>query len=259
MTHENNTSEENFDWMTFLKLHPLVVAGSLIVSGAAGGVAGYVAFRGFVESQVEAVLAKADIASAVAKRLVDAHADEIRGEPGAKGLKGDAGPQGPKGEKGDPGKVGPAGRSGQPGSNAEFPVGAIVAFSGMCPSGWIVERAAAGRFIVGANPNKINGLSEYRLGQTGGEEQVALSPAQMPAHHHLLVANVNSLTRGKPLTAGNTIKFDDGAHSGHDPWYILRGEPNAATIGKSSVAGASNQHNNLPPFVSYNFCRKARG
>ena len=55
-----------------MKLHPLVVAGSLIVSGAAGGVTGYLAFSSFVEKQVNAAISKADIGGAVANEVAEA-------------------------------------------------------------------------------------------------------------------------------------------------------------------------------------------
>lgn len=42
----------SFDWMVFLRSHPLGVAASLLASGAAGGVAGYLAFHQYVETQV---------------------------------------------------------------------------------------------------------------------------------------------------------------------------------------------------------------
>lgn len=46
--------------------------------------------------------------------LTDEQKASLRGEPGAKGEKGDTGATGEKGEKGDPGAQGPKGESGQP-------------------------------------------------------------------------------------------------------------------------------------------------
>lgn len=46
--------------------------------------------------------------------LTDEQKASLRGEPGAKGEKGDTGAKGEKGEKGDPGAQGPKGESGQP-------------------------------------------------------------------------------------------------------------------------------------------------
>ena len=158
-----------------------------------------------------------------------------------------------------------------PGSVGIVPRGAVAAFDlEACPTGWSPFAHAWGRFIVGAvstaDLGKIPGdfrqddgganLVERTFGLPGGEQAHILLPNEIPEHRHFLAADVGEDGRNNVLTQSNTIKITDGAAVGHDPWYILRGTSEVATLGLSSAFGGSEAHNNMPPYVALHYCRK---
>ncbi|WP_133122873.1 hypothetical protein [Zhengella mangrovi] len=46
----NDKQSDSFDWMKFLKAHPLVVAATLVASGATGGISVYIAFSALIDN-----------------------------------------------------------------------------------------------------------------------------------------------------------------------------------------------------------------
>ncbi len=248
MSDGNVRPEETFDWMKFLKLHPIVVAGSLIVSGAAGGVAGYFAFSSFVEKQVMAALAKINVTNAVANKLVEEHADTLRGEQGQIG---------DKGEKGDPGR---------PGSGASFPPGAVVAFdlADGCPVGWSdvgTKEAArfAGRTLIASGPRvdrqTSNGTTLKRShNDQGGEERVVLKPTELAAHSH----GISDPQHAHKIMG--LMRRDEGVAT--HGWAGAKG-PYANDLGRPAATGisimptdAAESHSNMPPYIALYFCKK---
>ena len=121
---------------------------------------------------------------------------------------------------------------------AAFPEGAVVAFlrdefgSQVCPDEWTYFRPAEGRFLLGASELK------YRLGDTGGDEMVTLTVAQMPRHDHAAtsVPDVNA-----PGSNGFLVRGFGG--------FRL---PDSQV----SEAGGSQPHNNMPPYIALYFCKK---
>lgn len=96
------------------------------------------------------------------------------------------------------------------------------------------------------------GLSPYVLGQVGGNENITLITAQMPAHSHTPYATGTNATTGAPspavmpgaLTNGDAMYATDltGAESGQMA-------PNAIT-----KAGGSLPHANTMPTLTLNLC-----
>lgn len=94
------------------------------------------------------------------------------------------------------------------------------------------------------------GLSSYSLGQAGGVENVTLSASEMPTHNHpLKVSNAAGVstdpTNRVPAQAVPTV---------YNP--TVNSQLNAATI---SVAGGSQPHPNMQPFVCVNYAISLTG
>jgi microcystin-dependent protein len=92
------------------------------------------------------------------------------------------------------------------------------------------------------------GLSNYTLGQSAGTEAVSLTVNEMPTHNHLVSASLTDPSSQKP---------QDG--------YLADGNAYAAsantTMGVQSVqnAGGSQPHQNLPPYLTLNYCIALQG
>lgn len=233
-------------------------------------------------------LAKGANAEAIARVL---HANfELKGDTGDVGPQGAVGPQGPQGEAGPEGPRGPAGTQGpggaqgpkgDPGSDAEFPIGAVVAFLQTCAAypGWEPYYPAAGRFLIGAGPHSEGGgasrnrdqdgnpltvyigpddLSEETLRtpnaantsnkmRVGGAETHALTEEEMPKHRHAIKIGSFSVAgygRGEPLNWNR---------DGNDHQIIETGPFGGDTNGNTKP------HSNMPPYIALYFCKKEAG
>jgi microcystin-dependent protein len=103
-----------------------------------------------------------------------------------------------------------------------------------------------------------NGLSPRDLGESGGEDVVTLSAAQMPSHTHAINCVSGAGDQNSPV--GNVWAE---AH------VSLRGVPLYATgMGSGApqmspqafaVAGGGQPHNNLPPTLTLNFIIALQG
>jgi microcystin-dependent protein len=100
------------------------------------------------------------------------------------------------------------------------------------------------------------GLSLRDLGEAGGEQTVTLLASEMPAHNHSLQAFVgrgsNVNTPGPAVTLstspGNFV-YDSATPN----------PPTAMAQGMLSMAGGSQPHNNLMPYLTLNFCIALQG
>ena len=87
----------------------------------------------------------------------------------------------------------------------------------------------------------------FTLSQMGGEEQITLSTAQMPAHTHALMATTNAGTSASPAgavlaqTSGGINLYYEGQST--DPMNNQAITP----------AGGSQPHTNLQPYLGMNF------
>jgi microcystin-dependent protein len=99
-------------------------------------------------------------------------------------------------------------------------------------------------------------FGQFFLGQTGGEDFVTLLTSEMPAHTHTMQgdADVNNNTAISPSGAvpvNATPKFNFSVAT--SPQLGLM---NPAMI---SVAGGSQPHNNLMPYLVLNYCIALQG
>jgi len=105
-----------------------------------------------------------------------------------------------------------------------------------------------GRAVLGQG--KGEGLSRYKLGDTGGVTQVTLTEAQLPAHTHDAIGKIEA----------NTIEPRDNSvwANGVSPTQITsfatdKGTGPVMNPGALSVTGESAPHNNMMPYQVFNF------
>jgi len=104
------------------------------------------------------------------------------------------------------------------------------------------------------------GLSQYILGQTGGEDTVALNGTQVPAHSHSLNATTALGTTNAP--GGNDLAdpkkgVGPGAHPTGNIYNTQA--PNVTAMTGIQPAGGSGPHNNLQPYLTLNYCIAMQG
>ena len=98
------------------------------------------------------------------------------------------------------------------------------------------------------HPGLGPGLSLHDLGETGGSQTVSLLESEMPSHSHTL--NASSTTGTKSLPTANSLARTSGA----TPYLPPAGAPLVAMSATSlAVAGGSQPHNNMMPYLTLNF------
>ncbi|MDD9716425.1 tail fiber protein [Dinoroseobacter sp. PD6] len=91
------------------------------------------------------------------------------------------------------------------------------------------------------------GLSDRRLGQTGGSEANTLSVAQLPAHSHALSGTATAANTPSPAGALP-------ATTGRDSTYAAGTPDTAMAAGAIGSTGAGSAVNNMPPFNVVTYC-----
>ena len=99
---------------------------------------------------------------------------------------------------------------------------------------------------VAMHPGNGPGLSSRRLGQKGGEEQVSLTPNQIPPHNHNIhAANVggddSDPTTAKAFASASGDLYSDSAQTG---------TMNSAIV---TNTGGGQGHDNMQPFQCVNY------
>jgi microcystin-dependent protein len=172
--------------------------------------------------------------------------------------------------------------------DTSIPIGGIIMWSGAgvsLPSNWklcdgsvygsITTPDLRGRFVLGSGQG--SGLTNRNVGNTGGEETVALTEAQMPSHSHDVSASTDSqgshthsATVTDPghshqISAANNANYIEGVLTSRGDWqsYYYYTSPNTTGISVSLSnngshnhtvtvtqysKGSGHAHNNMPPF-----------
>jgi microcystin-dependent protein len=105
-------------------------------------------------------------------------------------------------------------------------------------------------------PGQGPGLSLYDLGETGGEESHVLTTAEIPSHTHAV--NANSGAGTKVAAQGNTWAVAS-AERGKKMYSSNVSGPSQMASGAVAVSGSSLPHNNMPPYLTLNFCIAMQG
>lgn len=110
-----------------------------------------------------------------------------------------------------------------------------------------------GRCAIGTGQGP--GLQPYAQGQTGGVENVTLTPAQMPQHTHGLAANNGNGTVSSPagtVLANAQVTIERG--NTVDGNTYLQGTPNT-TMSPQAIqpTGGNLPHTNMQPYIAMNY------
>jgi microcystin-dependent protein len=95
------------------------------------------------------------------------------------------------------------------------------------------------------------GLTPYVLGETGGAVSVTLISSQMPSHNHLLECSTAVAGQTSPVGA---IPAVPPAQRGQSFFAASPGTSPAMKAGMLTPAGGNGPHNNMPPYLTLNFC-----
>ena len=105
------------------------------------------------------------------------------------------------------------------------------------------------------HPGQGPGLSLHDLGETGGSETVTLLESEIPAHNHSVMAYTGDPADSRNPTPAQTLGTPSPGNL-YDP----------TTAGLSpmapqafSLAGGSQPHNNMMPYLTANFCIAMQG
>jgi microcystin-dependent protein len=101
-----------------------------------------------------------------------------------------------------------------------------------------------GRVVIGAGQGP--GLSNYFIGQQGGEETHTLTVAEMPSHAHA----VQGVSAGQSETAR-------AANNDHNSVTVQSTVPNGTE--STGNTGGSQPHNNLQPYLAMTTCIATQG
>lgn len=99
------------------------------------------------------------------------------------------------------------------------------------------------------------GLSTRILGETGGVTAVTLNLSMMPAHTH----NANAKTPGGNPSASNTVWGTSQAAKAAANFYAPAGTLVDMHTNALLPVGGGQQHNNLMPYTTVNFCIALQG
>ncbi|HEX8735393.1 MAG TPA: tail fiber protein [Pyrinomonadaceae bacterium] len=100
---------------------------------------------------------------------------------------------------------------------------------------------------VPIHPGQGPGLSPYVLGQASGTETVTLLVTQMPQHIHTFAAPVSSNDANDSIPTGNVpATLPSNAYTSAVP-------DSAFKPGNTGIAGGSQPHENIQPYLCVNF------
>ena len=102
-------------------------------------------------------------------------------------------------------------------------------------------------------PGQGPGLSLYDLGQTGGSDTVTLIDNELPVHSHALMASSQPGEDATP--AGENL----GRSVGASLYQTSSANLVKMNSGALALAGNSQPHNNLMPYLTLNFCIALQG
>ncbi len=105
------------------------------------------------------------------------------------------------------------------------------------------------------HPGQGPGLSLHDLGETGGSETVTLLESEMPAHSHTYNVSAGDATDRIPTGQ----KFASGL-GGVVPYAPAAGAPLTQMSPVAlAPAGGDLPHNNMQPYLTFNFCIALQG
>jgi microcystin-dependent protein len=104
-------------------------------------------------------------------------------------------------------------------------------------------------------PGQGPGLSLYDLGEAGGEQQVTVLQSEMPSHQHF--ANCSNRDGAMPSPGGNV--WGDVGGRNVKVYATAAGSQVNMSGSCISFAGGNLPHNNMPPYLTLNYCIALQG
>lgn len=98
------------------------------------------------------------------------------------------------------------------------------------------------------------GLSNRVIGQVAGLESVTLTIGQTPSHSHVITATPQAVSSvGNSLTPTGNYWSKSGGESGYGDTANVQMAAGLLSTPTLGVAGGSQPHNNMPPYLAVNF------
>jgi len=101
-----------------------------------------------------------------------------------------------------------------------------------------------------------NGLSLRDEGESGGSQTVTLLTSEMPVHVHTVNAKIAG---GQAVPTGLVWGTSSAAKAAANFYAPAAPSPVAMNPGALSIAGSNFPHNNMPPYLTLNFCIALQG
>jgi microcystin-dependent protein len=101
------------------------------------------------------------------------------------------------------------------------------------------------------------GLSLYDLGETGGTQNVTLLSSEIPAHTHTL--QCDTTTGGQTAPGNNFWGTAKVGRQAENRYSATAGTSPVMGFEALSLSGGSQPHNNMPPYLTLNFCIALQG
>ncbi|HEX4334296.1 MAG TPA: tail fiber protein [Polyangiaceae bacterium] len=100
------------------------------------------------------------------------------------------------------------------------------------------------------------GLTARTIGEAGGSETVTLTTAQISPHNHGVAAvSANDITTASATPSATTVFGAEQARSVSSGYVTVGTQASAALSGNAVAAtGGGQPHNNMAPFLVFNFC-----
>jgi microcystin-dependent protein len=104
-----------------------------------------------------------------------------------------------------------------------------------------------GRLPIGTGQGP--GLSDYVIGERAGTESVTIITTTMPQHVH----GIAGATSTDGMTSGPTSTSILATSAAHDKIYSTNAPTTTVINGPTSLAGGSQPHDNIQPYLAVNF------
>jgi microcystin-dependent protein len=99
-------------------------------------------------------------------------------------------------------------------------------------------------------------FGQFSIGESGGEDTVTLLTSEMPAHPHTVQGDTNAFD-------AKNISPSGGVPANTSPRLVYSGSTTPQTVMMNpsmvSIAGGSQPHNNLMPYLTLSYCIALQG
>ena len=101
-----------------------------------------------------------------------------------------------------------------------------------------------------------SGLSQRFIGETGGSQTVTLLTTELPVHTHTVMAGTGG---GQAIPTGLVWGTSSAAKAAANFYAPAAPSPVNMNPGALAIAGSTFPHNNMPPYLTLNYCIALQG